>query len=502
MVYNHGIEVTEKATSFPSPMETQYAVQVVFGTAPVNLATDPTAATNKPIRISTFEEAEKLLGYSDDWKKYTLCQSMYACFKLFQISPVIFVNVLDPKKHIKDLDTQPHEVKNHQVVIENTGILIDTVTVEGQTDAARTGEAKAGEVYAAGEVTELTAGTDYIMDYNDYGQLVVTLLSAGTAYTATELTITGKMLDPEKVTEKDMIGAYNVETGTETGMEVLRQVYPKYGVVPGILLAPGWSELPNIGAALQAKCKDINGAFRAMCLLDLESTQAKKYTDCAQAKRDAGYDDEHTIVLWPKVQAGGKTFNYSAVYGAMMSYNTAINNDVPYLYPSNRELNVEGAVREDGTEILLDQVQAGELNGDGIVTTFCDLTWKSYGNNTGCYPSNTDPKDRWIGCRRMFDYVGNYFVVEYRKRLDSNMNKRTVDDIINNFNIWGNSLVAAGMCAGLHAEYRSEENTIDDVLNGHMKIGIYFAPYTPAEYINATMEFDVATLENAMTQEG
>ena len=136
------------------------------------------------------------------------------------------------------------------------------------------------------------------------------------------------------------------------------------------------------------------------------------------------------------------------------------------------------------------------------MTAFCDSAWKSYGNNTGCYPDNTDPKDRWIGCRRMFDYVANYFVIEYRKRLDRNMNRRTVDDIVNNFNIWGNSLTAAGMCAGLYAEYRAQENTIEDVLNGHMKLRIYFAPYTPVEYINALMEFDIATLESVMAEEG
>ena len=68
--------------------------------------------------------------------------------------------------------------------------------------------------------------------------------------------------------------------------------------------------------------------------------------------------------------------SYSAVYGAMMSYNTANNSDVPYLYPSNRTLNVEGAVLADGTEVYLDQVQAGNLNGDGVVTAFCDLEWK------------------------------------------------------------------------------------------------------------------------------
>ncbi|RHR51973.1 phage tail sheath family protein [Clostridium sp. AF18-27] len=502
MAYKHGIEIIEKATSFPSPTATRHGVQVVFGTAPVNLAQNPAAAANRPIKVSTFEEAEKALGYSDDWENYTLCQSMYASFKLFQIEPVIFINVLDPQNHVKDLTEKAYEVNNHQVTIESAGILADTITVLGQTGNSGAGLATAGESSAAGENVPLTKGTDYITRFDEFGYLSIALLSTGLAYQSAELTVSGKMLDPEMVTEADMIGAYNAETGTETGMEVLRQVYPKYGVAPGILLAPGWSEKPNIGAALQGKCEDINGAFRAMCLLDLDTEQAKKHTDCAKVKREMGYDEAHSIVLWPRVTSGGKEFCYSAVYGAMMSYNTAANNDVPYLYPSNKELNVDGAVRADGTEILLDQVQAGILNGDGIVTAFCDLAWKSYGNNTGCYPENTDPKDRWIGCRRMFDYVANYFVVEYRKRLDSNMNRRTVDDIVNNFNIWGNSLVAAGMCAGLYAEYRTEENTTDDVLNGHMKLRIYFAPYTPVEYINALMEFDIATLESVMAEEG
>lgn len=501
-MYKHGIEVTERATSFPSPLTTRYGVQVIFGTAPINLAENPAAAVNRPIKATTFEEAEKALGYSEDWENYTLCQSMYASFKLFQIGPVIFVNVLNPERHVAELTAKAYETKGHQAVVADTGIIAETVKVTAQVEAARAGSAKAGESTTAGGPTELKNNVDYITTFNSYGQLIITLLGSGVAYDATEITVEGTRLDPKMVTEEDIIGAYDVESGAESGMEVLRQVYPKYGIVPGILMAPGWTEKPNVGAALQAKCDDINGAFRALCLVDLDTAKAKKYTDCKKVKTDMGYDDEHAIVLWPKVQTDGKICTFSAVYGAMMSYNTATNSDVPYLYPSNKELNIDGAALADGTEILLDQVQAGSLNGDGIVTAFCDSVWKSYGNNTGCYPDNTDPKDRWIGCRRMFDYVANYFVVEYRKRLDRNMNRRTVDDIVNGFNIWGNSLTAAGMCAGLYAEYREQENLIEDVLNGCMKIRIYFAPYTPVEYINALMEFDVKTLENVMAEEG
>lgn len=499
MAYKHGIEVTEKATSFPSPLSTQYAVQVVFGTAPVNQAADPAAAVNRPIKAATFEEAQEALGYSEDWEKYTLCQSMYASFKLAQVSPVIFINVLDPAKHVKDLEETACAVKNHQATLEIAGVLLEGLAVKAQTGVtvtgmALTGEAEVGDI----ETAELIPGTDYLAGFDGHGHLVLTLLGAGEAYDAGELTVSGRVLAPEMVTGEDIIGAYDVSTGAESGLEVLRQVYPRYGLVPGFLLAPGWTENPNVGAALQGKCEDISGAFRSMCLLDLDTARACKYTDCEQVKDGMGYNDEHAIILWPRVTLDGKQYAYSAVYGAMASYHTAANDDVPYLYPSNKELNVDGAVLADGTGILLDQVQAGVLNGVGVVTAFHDTAWKSYGNNTGCYPGNTDPKDRWIGCRRMFDYVANYFTAEYHKRLDGNMNRRTIDDVVNSFNIWGNALTAAGMCAGLYAEYRSGENTLEGVLAGHLKLHIYLAPFTPAEYVNAVMEFDVSALEGAL----
>lgn len=500
MTYKHGIEVAEKATSLPSPLSTRYGVQIVFGTAPINLTKNPEGVVHKPILVSTYEEAVSALGYSDDWDKYTLCQSMYASFRAFQVSPVIFVNVLDPSRHTKMLDEVSYPVENHQVIINEQGVLRDTVVVSAQVDASRTGDAVIGNEIS-GEAATLVRDKDYIVDFDSAGRLIITLLTAGTAYAVPEVTVAGMALAPDLVTEEDIIGGYNAETGTETGFEIIRQIYPRFGIAPGIMLAPRWSEKPNIGAAMQSKCLEINGVFRCMCLLDLDVKRARKYTDCESVKREWGYDGDQAIVLWPRIKKEGKDFCFSAVYGAMMSYYTAENDDVPYLYPSNKELYVDGAVLDDGTEVLLDQVQAGVLNGVGVVTAIHDTSWKSYGNNTGCFPENTDPKDRWIGCRRMFDYVIGYFATSYRSELDSSMNRRSVDNIVNSFNIWGNSLTAAGRCAGLYAEYREDENPIDDILNGRLKLDIHFAPYTPVEYINATMEFDVSALESAMAKE-
>lgn len=482
MAYKHMIEVLEKKTTFPEPLNTQYGVQVIVGTAPVNLAEDPYGVTNQVIAVTSFEEVQKKLGYSEDWESYTLCASMYASFQLFSVNPVVFINVLDPTKHKKEVTEESLPVENHQIVLEDTGILKDTVSVK---------KTEPDEAYVE--------NTDYILSFNEEGKIVITFLSSGAGAEAQTAKVSAQALDPSLVKETDIIGAYDMESGLESGLELIRKVYPSFGYAPGLLLAPGWSHKHNVGAALQGKCTEINGIYRCECVIDLDTETVTKYTEAATEKENAGYTDPHAIVLWPMLNLNGKPAYFSAIYGAMASYYTAENGDVPYIYPSNKLLNVSGAVLSDGTEILLDTVQAGELNGEGVVTAISENGWRAWGNNTGCYPENTDPKDRFIGCRRMFSFVANYFIRTYRSRLDDLMNKRVIEDIVNSFNIWGNSMVAQGMCAGIRMEYREEDNSPEDLMNGKLSVRILVAPYTPIEYILATEEFDIETLQTALT---
>lgn len=476
-MYKHGIEVEEKKTTYQRPLATSYGVQVVVGTAPVNLTKNPKEYVNRPVLVQSFAEAVEKLGYTDDWS-YTLCQSIYASFQMFHVYPVIYVNVLDPDKHSKNVSEETCQVKNHQVTLDKNGILLGSIQIKAQKEGAA-----------------LKLNEDYISSFNSAGKSVITLLSTGNGYELKNVQASYKYLDPSMVTEEDIIGAYDMETGKETGLELVRRVYPMFHLSPGLILAPGWSQKPNVGAAIQEKCTEINGVFRCECVLDLDTATTKKYSECGTVKKQNGYTDSHAIVLWPELLTGGKHMAFSAAYGAMASYYTATNGDVPYLYPSNRLLNVEGAVLADGTEITLDQTQAAYLNGDGVVTAINDGGWRSWGNNTGCYPENTDPKDYRIACRRMFSFAANYFIRQYQSRLDASMNRRTIDDIVNSFNIWGNSLVSQGMCAGLRMEYDESENDNESLLNGRVKVKIYLAPYTPLEYILASEEFDMTALQ-------
>lgn len=475
MAYNHGIRIQENPTSIAAPVVNTSGVPVVIGTAPVNMAADPAAAVNKPILCNNFAEAKAALGYSDDYESYTLCQAMDAFFKMFGVAPVVFVNVLDPAKH-KAAYTEELTVAAGQAQTTKTGVILDGLAI---TDGS----------------TALTAETDYTTEFDSDGTLIITVLKDG----VTTLSLTGSMVDATAVKEDDIIGAYDAETGAETGIELVRQVYPLYSVIPNLLLAPGWSATPEVGIALVAKCENINGVYNCECVVDIDTTTAKKYTDVANVKTEVGYDVfERMICVWPKVKNQGKIFDYSVVYAAMCLYTDANNDGVPSLSPSNKLLNVTGAVLADGTEVVLDTVQANELNAVGVVTAINVNGFKSWGNNTAAYPAVTDLKDRWIACRRFFSWWGNSFITTYFDKVDDPANYRLIESIVDSENVRGNSLVSQGKCAGIKMAYSAEDNPTDAVINGRMVFRQYLAPYTPAEDILNILEFDVSMIQAAL----
>lgn len=482
MAYNHGIRVMEQPTGLRAPITSTAGLQVVFGTAPVNLVADPYQAVNKPVIAYTFAEAAEQLGYSDDYANYSLCQSMDACFKLFAVAPVVFVNVLDPATHKVAVTAKSYPVTSGQLVIDDVkGILKDTVEVKKQE-------------------TVLVDGTDYISSFNSDGYLVISIVSGGAGAGAQSLTVSASRIDPGQVEADDIIGGYNASTGAETGLELVRQVYPLFNLVPGLLLAPGWSQNGAVAAALAAKCEEINGSFRCEALIDLDSGDdgAKKYTDCNTIKTSNGLSNPHTAVLWPKIKVGEQIYAYSAIFGALTAYMDATNDDVPNLSPSNRLIGISGTVLEDGTEILLDQNQANLLNGQGITTAININGWRSWGNNTAAYPATTDPKDRWFCCRRFFSWWGNSFILRYLQNVDDPANFRLIESIVDAENIIGNSYVSQGRCAEARIEYLEEDNPVTEILNGTVRFHQYLAPYTPAEDIVNVLEFNPDALAAAL----
>lgn len=476
MAYLHGIRIQENPTSVPTPARNEAGVPVIFGTAPVNLAKDPSNATNKLFLCNNFAEAKAAVGYSTDYANYTLCQAMDAFFKAFGVGPIVICNVLDPSTHKKSY-TETLTVTDGVAISTKLDILLNGLLL------------KNGE-------TTLEKDTDYTVSFNDDGYLVVTMLTSGVS----SINASGYQIDASLVEASDIIGEINSSTGVESGLELVRKVYPLFGVAPSLIVAPGWSQNPAVGVVMGEKCLDINGMFSCECVVDIDSssTGAKKYDDVESVKATSGFSSSHMICVWPKVVYAGRTMAMSAMYAAMACYTDYANDNVPNLSPSNKDFKITATVLEDGTEVNLDKLQANELNGAGVVTGINMNGFKSWGNNTAAYPSVTDPKDRWIACRRFFSWWGNSFVTTYLSKVDSPANYRLIESIVDSENVRGNALVSQGKVAGIKMVYSKEDNPISSVLEGKIVFKQYLAPYTPAEDILNVLEFDPTMIEAAL----
>lgn len=486
MLYQHGVRVLEQATSIVAPILGTAGLQVVFGTAPINLADDPYKVTNTPLIAYSWAEAVKQLGYSADYKNYTLCEAMYASFQLIGVAPVIFINVLDPKKHKKKNEAATVPVEEMEAVVPITGILKDTVTV------------KMKGADEESEDTPLGFETDYLLSFDDDGNLLVTLIAGGAGAAAKALVVESTSIDPTAVKPSDIIGAS--ATGGAKGFEVLQQIYPKFGMTPGLLLAPGWSHIPDVGIVLAAKCEEINGYFTCECLIDIDSTAdgCTAYSDIKVAKEAAGCVSAHAMALWPCIAVGSHWFWYSAIMGALIAKVDAENDDVPNLSPSNKLIGATGTVLATGEEVLLDQVQGNAVNSFGVTTAINVNGWRTWGNNSAVYPASTDPKDRWFCCRRFFSWWGNSFILTYFQKVDNPMNPRLIETIVDSENIRGASYVSQGKCARAEIVYNADENPVTDLLNGKITFHQYLTPYPPAEDILNILEFDPNALSDAL----
>lgn len=475
MAYKHGVYVSEAPTSLTVPTEGSAGLQVIFGTAAIYKAEKLENAT-EPKLIYSYDEAVKQLGYSDDFDKFTLCESMKACFDMFAVAPIILVNVLDP-------NSSTHATK---VSSESYTAVDDVFTVEN-----------AYTIKSSIEISGLVRDTDYTVEFDSEEKAKITLVSA-TAKGKTTGTISYKYLnisgERTAVTETEIINAINK----------VKEVYPRFNMTAGLLLAPGWSHKADVATKLQAACTGINGVYTAECILDIstntsDDVNATAYTAVKTAKENLGASSEHAIACWPMVKSGSNKLHMSAVMGALIAYTDADNGDVPNLSPSNKSFKITGTCLADGTEVIIDQNEGNVINSFGACTAINMNGYKAWGNNTCAYPSSTDPKDRWIMVRRFFTWRSNSLILTYFQRVDDPANYRLIESIVDSENINGNSYVARGICAGYNVTFLSSENPITQILNGQIVFHIDFAPFTPAENIEFILEFDPTAIETALT---
>ena len=473
MAFFHGVRVKEVPTSILTPASTTAGLPVVFGTAPVHLTADPEKNINRPVICYSWNEAVAAFGYSDNWDEYTLSEVMYAQFKLYGVKPIIFVNVLDPKKHKEEVkDNDGRTVAAGRITLADPVILASLkVKSSAAAEPAKNIE-------------------DYTAAYNDDGKLVISVTPTGALKSADKLYLEYSKIDPSKVRDTDIIGGAS-KTGT-AGLEWLDSIYTLFSLVPGIVAAPGWSDRPSVAAVMKAKAMNISGLFRCICLTDVDTGAVKHYSDVNEWKNKNSYTGVNQVVCWPCVKSGDMVFRMSTHILGIIGVMDAANEDVPYQSPSNLSMQATGICLRDGTEIALSLDQANLLNSQGVMTALnFSGGWKSWGNYTGAYPAITDVKDSFICVRRVFDWQYQTFILNYWQKVDQPLMPRLIRTIVDSEKIRLNGLVSRGFLLGADVKFLEEENPLTDLLQGIIRVHSYITPPVPAQEINDILEYDV-----------
>ena len=475
MAFRHGVYKQEVPTSLISPVRTEAGLPVIVGTAPLHLAADEEALqnVNKPQLIYNYNEAVNLFGFSRDWEKYTLCEFIYSQFALFAMSPCVLINVLDPATHKQVVAPADFTITDGSANLGQDVILALGVTFETEGT--------------------YTAGVDYSLGYDEDGNAILSVITGGKLASASKVKVGFTRLKPEAVTAYDIIGGIDANTGDKKGFELVNSVYPKFRIVPGLLGSPKWSEKPEVAAVMRSKAENINGLFTCMSVVDIpsDSSGADKYTEVPEWKNQNNYMGAHEIACWPKVKLGDDVYHLSTQVIGLMNKTDSGNDDTPYESPSNKMLQMNACVVASGKEVMLGFEEANYLNGQGVVTALNWIGgWRAWGNRTAIYPASTDVKDMFIPCKRMFDWVGNEFILTLWQKVDAPMTPRLIRTVLNSYNVRLNGLAVRGYLLGGRIDFLTPENPTTDLLDGIMKFHISMGVPTPAEQIVGILEYD------------
>ena len=475
MSFFHGVRVTTKTTENTSVNSAECGIAVAVGTAPVNQVQEP----KNIVLANSYSEAVAAMGYSDDWKKYTLCEVMYTHFKLYGVAPVIFINVANVKENSTAVEAQSFAVVNGQVELPESAI--------------------ADSVKVTADGAELAVGTDYEVFFSD-GACVIEAISGGGMDGAetVEVAYNDFTLDMESMKEK-VIGGYDTESGESTGLELIDNCYAMYQVDPDLIIAPGFSHDPEVAAVMDAKTK-VNSLFRARAIIDCDCDTVRVHNKVVEWRKENGLTNDTEILCWPMVQKAGKIFHYSSHLAALMATVDAENENCPSESPSNKELQIDGLALADGTEVVLNLEKANYLNANGIVTAINFVGgFKAWGNYTAAYPDNKDPRCCWINVARMFDWVSNSLILTYWNRVDRKLNRRLCETIADSATIWINGLTSAGHLYGGRVEFNDAENPDEDIMAGILRPHVYMAPPAPAQEIDWIVEYDASYVSEALS---
>ena len=303
--------------------------------------------------------------------------------------------------------------------------------------------------------------------------------------------------DPSAVTASDIIGTVDSTTGKRTGLQIMDELYSRFGFTAKIILVPVYCEQSAVMAEMIAKAEK----HRAMALID-----APAGLTVQQVINERG--------------TGGQlnTSSYRAVicYPHLKVYDTAtdserlepfsqrlagviakVDHEKGYWWsPSNNEiLGITGMERPITASITDPQSETNILNENGIVTVFNSFGtgYRVWGNRSAAFPAQTDPKN-FISVRRTADIIAESIEFSTMQFLDRPITV-VIDGVLSMVNAFIRTLIGRGALVDGKCWFPKDKNPPDQLAAGRLVFDYSIMPPTPAERITFEQIVDINLLK-------
>lgn len=499
--FKHGVygEMGESIISSSKSASIYYAF---LGTLPVNLIRleknkdgsllkyKDMGFVNTPLKLVD-TSAKSAVGYSEDWKKFTLCEVIKAffCNTKGGVGPVFAINVLDPDTDRKaEITTKSFEVSNKRVEFVSDTIILDTLALEMQV----------GE-----ESKTLVEGTDYNLSYNyDSNKVTVEFLAETVANSvaATYYEVDTSFMDNNETKAERLIGTLQ-EDGSASGIYALRKIFNDYGVYPSVLGAPGFMHLNKVYNALVSQGKEINDKFHNIVFSDVPTTEdsdnvVNTIKKAVAWKKENGRTAENAFSVWLKGMDSEGNVYHGSVIAAVEQLRVDLNNDaIPYEVYDNKSVTWLTKLCLDASNVVTpySEKQVNQLNEAGI-TSF--NAWKGtiflWGNGTDAFVYNGtyDLRARFSSNIRMQYYLLNDFIDRRHEEIGDPMFLSKKNDIVREEQENLEKLVAIGALIGEpHFVFNTSKNAKGDVAEGNFRFDIDDTPTPPINSLTLVVSY-------------
>lgn len=473
----HDVETIEVSVG-PRPIRTvKSSVIGLVGTAPIG----PVGA--QTLCLSDTHAAQ----FGPQFCGFTIPQALDAIFD-HGAGTVLVINVLDPATHKTAVAAEPFTLNG------------DT----GYTEFPALQAAPAPVVTNSGATATYVAGTDYVIEPVS-GK--VSRLAAGTITAGQTLKISYTYADPTKVLPADVIGAVN-GAGVRTAMQSFVDSKTIWGYYPKLLLIPAFCTLNTVAVEMLAMVDKLRG----VALID--APIGTTYAEALLGRGPAGEinfatSSDRAALCYPHLKAAdplawrlgvqmsdaqGQPVRLEPMSQRLAGLISRSDNERGYWWsPSNQEF--AGVV---GVEHLLSDEEANELNANGIVTYRADygtgiLAW---GNRTGAWPANTDPKN-FLSIRRTADILHESIEMASRRMfLDTPITDALIDAVTESVNALIRLHVGRGALIDGKCSYDPTKNPPTELALGRIRFDLAFMPPPPAERVTFESYVDIDLLRS------